>query len=98
MRLRELVPPALLSGLLALGCGKGAAPPESDASGGSDGSLGSDASGGSNGDGSSECSGDFDVYQAGMSRQAEPGAITVELVESVPAPPVVRSDNTWWLK
>src|SRR5437870_2414280 len=87
MRLRDLVPLALLLGVLALGCGTRDAMP---------GGQGSGASGGS--DGSSECSGDFDMYEAGMSRQAEPGAVTVVLVESDPAPPVVRSDNTWWLK
>jgi hypothetical protein len=91
MRLRDLVPPALLSGLLALACGSHDATPGRDRSEGE----GDDGSGG---DGSTECSGDFDMYQAGMSRQAEPGDVTVELVESVPAPPVVRSDNTWWLK
>jgi hypothetical protein len=46
----------------------------------------------------SECTGDFDTYEAGMSRQAEPGAVTVELEESEPAPPVVRRDNVWWLR
>ena len=46
----------------------------------------------------SECTGDFDTYEAGMSRQAEPGAVTVELEESDPAPPVVRKDNVWWLR
>ena len=46
----------------------------------------------------SECTGDFDTYEAGMSRQAEPGEVTVELEESDPAPPVVRRDNVWWLR
>ncbi len=46
----------------------------------------------------SECTGDFDTYEAGMNRQAQPGAITVELEESDPAPPVVRKDNVWWLR
>ena len=46
----------------------------------------------------SECTGDFDTYQAGMTRQAEPGPVTVELARSEPAPPVVRSDNVWWLR
>jgi hypothetical protein len=46
----------------------------------------------------SECSGEFDTYEAGMSRQAEPGAVTVELIESDPAPPVVREDNVWRLR
>lgn len=79
---------ALLHSLLALACGSSAA--EDPGRGPIDGSGGSD--------GGSECSGDFDVYEAGMSRQAEPGAITVELVQSEPAPPVVRTDNTWWLR
>jgi hypothetical protein len=46
----------------------------------------------------SECSGDFDAYQAGMSKRAEPGQLTVQLLESEPAPPQVRKDNTWWLR
>ena len=46
----------------------------------------------------SECSGDFDTYEAGMTRQAIPGELTVELVESEPAPPAVRNDNVWWLR
>jgi hypothetical protein len=45
-----------------------------------------------------ECSGDFDVYEAGMTKQAEPGELSVELVESEPGPPEVRKDNTWWLR
>jgi hypothetical protein len=49
-------------------------------------------------DSSPECSGDFDRYEAGMSRLAEPGGITVELEESAPAPPVVKEDNVWWLR
>jgi hypothetical protein len=55
----------------------------------------------SRGSGSShdtECSGDFDSYQAGMSKRAEPGELTVQLLESEPAPPEVRRDNTWWLR
>lgn len=46
----------------------------------------------------SECVGDFDTYEAGMSREAEPGEITVELLESQPAPPAVRKDNVWRLR
>lgn len=46
----------------------------------------------------SECAGDFDTYEAGMSRQAEPAELTVELLESQPAPPAVRKDNVWWLR
>jgi hypothetical protein len=49
-------------------------------------------------DDAGECAGDFDTYQAGMSREAEPGQLTVELVESQPAPPAVRKDNVWWLR
>ena len=33
-----------------------------------------------------------------MSKLALPGNITVELTEAAPSPPVVRSDNTWWLE
>ena len=46
----------------------------------------------------SECSGDFDTYEAGMSREAEPGEVTVELVEAEPSPPAVRKDNVWLLR
>jgi hypothetical protein len=46
----------------------------------------------------SECAGDFDTYEAGMTRQADPGEVSVVLEESDPAPPVVRRDNTWWLR
>lgn len=46
----------------------------------------------------SECSGEFDSYEPGMSRQAEPGELTVELVESQPAPPSVSKDSAWWLR
>lgn len=88
MRLCDLRAPAgLLTALLALGCGRHAA---NAANADGDGSGGSD--------GGNECSGDFDVYAAGMQRQAVPGAITVELVDALPAPPAVRTDNTWWLK
>jgi hypothetical protein len=45
-----------------------------------------------------ECNGDFDAYQPGMSKQAEPGELMVQLLESEPAPPQVRKDNTWWLR
>jgi MYXO-CTERM domain-containing protein len=45
-----------------------------------------------------ECTGDFDTFEPGMSKRALPGNITVELTEAAPSPPVVRSDNTWWLK
>jgi hypothetical protein len=46
----------------------------------------------------SECAGDFDTYEAGMSREAEPGEVTVELLDSQPAPPAVRKDNVWRLR
>lgn len=45
-----------------------------------------------------ECTGDFDVFEPGMTQLAEPGDITVELTNAEPSPPVVRSDNAWWLK
>ena len=50
------------------------------------------------GDDSEECTGDFDTFEPGMSKRALPGNITVQLTEAVPSPPVVRSDNIWWLK
>ena len=49
------------------------------------------------GDGS-DCGGDFDTFAPGMSTQASPGDITVELTRAEPSPPVVRRDNVWWLK
>ena len=45
-----------------------------------------------------ECSGEFDVFEAGMTRQAQPGDVSVQLEDSEPAPPVVRKDNVWWLR
>jgi hypothetical protein len=50
------------------------------------------------GDDGEECTGDFDTFEAGMIKLARPGNITVELTEASPAPPVVRSDNIWWLE
>jgi MYXO-CTERM domain-containing protein len=44
-----------------------------------------------------ECTGDFDVFEPGMTQLAEPGEITVELTNAEPSPPVVRRDNVWWL-
>jgi YtkA-like len=44
-----------------------------------------------------ECTGDFDVFEPGMTELAEPGEITVELTSAEPSPPVVRRDNVWWL-
>jgi MYXO-CTERM domain-containing protein len=49
-------------------------------------------------DDGSECSGDFDTFEPGMTTQALPGDITVELTRADPSPPVVRRDNVWWLK
>jgi hypothetical protein len=49
-------------------------------------------------DDGSECTGDFDTFEPGMTRLAQPGELTVELIDADPAPPVVRSDNTWWLR
>lgn len=45
-----------------------------------------------------ECTGDFDLFEPGMTQLAEPGEITVELTNAEPSPPVVRRDNVWWLK
>jgi YtkA-like len=49
-------------------------------------------------DDGSECSGDFDAFEPGMTKQTASGAITVELKDAEPSPPVVRSDNVWWLE
>jgi hypothetical protein len=49
------------------------------------------------GDDAEECTGDFDTFEPGMTKKAVPGNITVELTEASPSPPVVRSDNVWWL-
>jgi hypothetical protein len=45
-----------------------------------------------------ECSGDFDTFEPGISKLAEPGNITVELADADPSPPAVRRDNAWWLQ
>jgi len=45
-----------------------------------------------------ECSGDFDTFEPGMTKLAKPNDVTVELTDAEPSPPVVRSDNIWWLK
>lgn|GEM_PF-3014184 len=50
------------------------------------------------GDDGEECTGEFDSFEPGMSKLAVPGNITVELAEAAPSPPVVRSDNVWWLQ
>ena len=57
-----------------------------------------DAPSSSTPDDASECSGDFDTFEPGMTTQASPGDITVELARADPSPPVVRRDNVWWLK
>ena len=49
-------------------------------------------------DDAEECTGDFDVFEPGMTQLAEPGDLTVELTRAEPSPPVVRKDNVWWLK
>ena len=45
----------------------------------------------------SECTGDYDQFEPGMTKLAEPDSITIELKEATPSPPVVRSDNVWLL-
>jgi hypothetical protein len=53
---------------------------------------------GEGGEDGEECTGDFDTFEPGMTKQALPGNITVELTDAAPSPPVVRRDNIWWLK
>ncbi len=49
-------------------------------------------------DDDSDCGGSFDPFEPGVSAKALPGQITVELTRAAPSPPVVRSDNVWWLQ
>ncbi len=49
-------------------------------------------------DDGTDCSGDFDKFEPGMTIEALPGMLTVELARADPSPPVVRSENVWWLK
>ncbi len=49
-------------------------------------------------DDGTECSGDFDTFEPGMTTEALPGNLKIELSRADPSPPVVRSDNVWWLK
>lgn len=48
--------------------------------------------------GDPECSGEFDRFEAGMTKQAAPEQLTIELVTAEPAPPAVRADNSWLLR
>lgn len=45
-----------------------------------------------------ECQGDYDDFEPGMSKLAEPAGVAIELLVAEPSPPVVRDDNTWTLK
>lgn len=45
-----------------------------------------------------ECSGQFDAFETGLTKQAEPQPISIELAAAEPAPPTVRSDNAWQLR
>jgi hypothetical protein len=45
-----------------------------------------------------ECSGDFDRFETGMTKQAAPEKLSIELTAAEPAPPAVRSDNVWQLR
>lgn len=45
---------------------------------------------------SSECTGDFDEFALGLRHQDD--ALSVEIVEADPAPPVVRGDNAWRIR
>lgn len=76
--------PALLASLAPLGCGNKA-------------EAASTAAAGAPGE-PTDCSGDFDTFEPGMTTEAIPGDITVELARAEPSPPVVRRDNVWWLK
>ncbi|MES1183219.1 MAG: FixH family protein [Myxococcales bacterium] len=74
----------LLSALTLAGCSSKDAPADANPSP-------------TTGDGS-ECEGDFDAFALGLSKVAEPGNITVQITDAKPSPPVVRSDNVWWLE
>jgi hypothetical protein len=45
-----------------------------------------------------ECSGQFDRFEAGLTKQAAPQQLSIELAAAEPAPPAVRSDNAWRLR
>ena len=45
-----------------------------------------------------ECSGDFDRFETGLTKQAAPQQLNIELAAAEPAPPAVRSDNAWRLR
>jgi hypothetical protein len=61
------------------------------------GGCGSSSDAAPSSDDGSECTGDYDTFEPGMTKQATPGPITVELKEAEPSPPVVRRDNVWRL-
>jgi hypothetical protein len=45
-----------------------------------------------------ECSGEFDLFAVGLTKQAAPQRLSVEIAAAEPAPPTVRSDNAWRLR
>jgi hypothetical protein len=45
-----------------------------------------------------ECSGDFDRFETGLTKQAAPQRLSIELAAAEPTPPAVRSDNAWRLR
>lgn len=45
-----------------------------------------------------ECLDDYDDFEPGMTKRAEPAGVAVELLSAEPSPPVVRDDNAWTLK
>jgi hypothetical protein len=45
-----------------------------------------------------ECSGEFDHFETGLTKQAAPQRLSIELAAAEPAPPAVRSDNAWRLR
>jgi hypothetical protein len=44
-----------------------------------------------------ECEGDYDAFEPGMSKLAEPGSLQLTLQAAEPSPPSVHDDNTWTL-
>jgi hypothetical protein len=44
------------------------------------------------------CSGDYDVFEVGMTKLTEPEEIAIALEAAEPSPPAVRDDNVWTLR
>jgi hypothetical protein len=45
-----------------------------------------------------ECRGEFEPFQTGLTKLAEPQQLRIEVAAAEPAPPAVRSDNAWRLR